>query len=178
MIALMLFDTFGLPVDRLGLIPHSQRHLTGIVTAPFVHDSWSHLGGNLVGLLICGYLASRLPNFKTASVSIILLTGIFVWLFAARGNHIGASGVVMGYYGLLVGVALFQRNLLSVLSLLVLALATYYANINFIGTLFDFSDNVSSESHLFGFISGVLVAFLQRSKSSKNRSFKKRTNKE
>ncbi|KZN65516.1 hypothetical protein N473_12450 [Pseudoalteromonas luteoviolacea CPMOR-1] len=166
----MLIDTIGLSVDRLGIIPHSQYHFTGIITAPFVHDSWSHLGGNLVGLLICGYLASRLPNFKTASLGIILLTGLFVWLFAAGGNHIGASGVVMGYYGYLVGVALFQRNLLSVLSLVVLALATYYANINFIGTLFDFSDNVSSESHLFGFVSGVLVAFLLRSNSSKSLS--------
>ncbi|WP_235423385.1 rhomboid family intramembrane serine protease [Pseudoalteromonas luteoviolacea] len=165
----MLIDTIGLSVDRLGIIPHSQHHLIGIVTAPFVHDSWSHLGGNLIGLLICGYLASRLPNFKTASLGIILLTGLFVWLFAAGGNHIGASGVVMGYYGYLAGVALFQRNLLSVLSLLALALATYYANINFIGTLFDFSDNVSSESHIFGFVSGVLVSFILRSNSSKSR---------
>ncbi|MDK1290024.1 rhomboid family intramembrane serine protease [Pseudoalteromonas umbrosa] len=164
MTVLMLASSFGVPIDRLGIIPLSKYHITGIVTAPFVHDSWSHLGGNLVGLIICGYLASRLPNFKTASMAIITLTGMLVWLFAGSGNHIGASGIVMGYYGFLIGVAVFQRNLLSVISLILLAVATYYANINLLGTLFNFSENISSESHLFGFASGGVTAYLLRSK--------------
>ncbi|KZN50329.1 hypothetical protein N476_02235 [Pseudoalteromonas luteoviolacea H33] len=173
----MLVSSFGVPVEKLGIIPLSQNHITGIVTAPFVHDSWSHLGGNLVGLMICGYLASRLPGFKTASTAIISLTGILVWLFAGSGNHIGASGVVMGYYGFLIGYAVFKRNLLSVISLILLAAATYYANINLLATLFDFSENISSESHLFGFASGVLTAYFLRFKRQKSTDSAKRSSK-
>ncbi|MCF6442527.1 rhomboid family intramembrane serine protease [Pseudoalteromonas luteoviolacea] len=178
MVILMFVDSLGLPVDKLGIIPLNQYRLTGILTAPFVHDSWSHLSGNLVGLFICSYLASRLPKFETASLSIMLLTGLFVWLFAGSGNHIGASGIVMGYYGFLIGLAFFQRNLLSVISLALLAAATYYANINFLGTLFDFSENISSESHLFGFLSGVFTAYFLRVKKQKNSKPQKYSNKE
>ncbi|KZN39912.1 rhomboid family intramembrane serine protease [Pseudoalteromonas luteoviolacea] len=163
----MLLGFIGVPIERLGIIAREENYLIGIVTAPFIHGSWSHLSGNLIGLWICGYIASRQAKFKRVSVAIVVMTGALVWLFAGDGNHIGSSGVVMGYYGYLSGVAVFQRHVASFISLIVLAVLTYLANINFLGTLFNFSENISTESHLFGFLSGLLLAYAIRSKSLK-----------
>ncbi|MCO7188378.1 MULTISPECIES: rhomboid family intramembrane serine protease [unclassified Pseudoalteromonas] len=158
----LLGSVIGLPVGRLGIIPHNEYYLSGIITAPFVHGSWGHLMSNLVGLTISGYLAARLPKFKSATLLILVTTGLFVWLFAGSGNHIGASGLVMGYFGLLLGAALFNRNVLAVLSFIALLILTYYANISFLATLFDFSAQTSSSSHIFGFLSGLGAAYLTR----------------
>ncbi|AZZ98623.1 rhomboid family intramembrane serine protease [Pseudoalteromonas sp. R3] len=158
----LLGSLVGLPVGRFGIIPHNEYYLSGIITAPFVHGSWGHLISNLLGLAISGYLAARMPKFKRASVLIIVATGALVWLFAGSGNHIGASGLVMGYFGLLLGAALFNRNVLAVLSFIALLVLTYYANISFLATLFDFSAQTSSSSHIFGFISGLGAAYLTR----------------
>ncbi|MBQ4835332.1 rhomboid family intramembrane serine protease [Pseudoalteromonas luteoviolacea] len=163
MIGCMLLGFIGVPIERLGIVALEEDYLIGIVTAPFVHGSWSHLSGNLIGLWICGYIASRQPKFKRVSVAIVIMTGALVWLFAGDGNHIGSSGVVMGYYGYLSGVAVFQRHLTGIISLIALAILTYLANINLFGTLFNFSENISTESHLFGFLSGLLLAYAIRS---------------
>ncbi|KZN36224.1 hypothetical protein N474_23990 [Pseudoalteromonas luteoviolacea CPMOR-2] len=159
MILLVLLDLVGVPVKSFGIVPQSESHLVGIVTAPFIHDGWSHLSGNLIGLAISGYLMSQQSYFKRASIAIIFLEGTFVWLFAGDGNHIGASGVVMGYYGFLLGTAIFKRNLVGVVSLAALVILTHYANISFFATLLDFSEQTSSEGHIFGFLSGLGVSY-------------------
>lgn len=160
----LLGSVFGLPVGRFGVIPLSINHLSGVFTAPFIHGSWGHLASNLLGLSISGYLAARLPNFKRATLFIVISTGSLVWLFAGSGNHIGASGVVMGYFGLLLGAAVFNRNVLGIVSFIALLILTYYANISFLATLFDFSAQTSSSSHIFGFISGLSVAYFTKTK--------------
>ncbi|MEC4087188.1 rhomboid family intramembrane serine protease [Pseudoalteromonas rubra] len=166
----LLGSVIGLPVGRLGIIPHNEYYLSGILTAPFVHGSWGHLMSNLIGLTISGYLAARLPKFKRATLLILVATGLLVWLFAGSGNHIGASGLVMGYFGLLLGAALFNRDVLGIVSFIALLILTYYANISFLATLLDFSAQTSSSSHIFGFISGLGAAYL--TKTSRKRSFK------
>ncbi|MCF2860081.1 rhomboid family intramembrane serine protease [Pseudoalteromonas sp. SMS1] len=162
MILVMILDLAGVPVKSFGIVPLSEVHLIGIFTAPFIHDGWSHLSGNLIGLIISGYLMSQQSCFKRATVLIVILTGMAVWLFAGGGNHIGASGVVMGYYGCLLGIAIFRRNLIGVVSFTALVVLTYYANINFFATLLDFSEQTSSEGHWFGFFSGLCVSYLFR----------------
>ena len=147
-------------INQLGLIPKSTQHLTGIVTSPFVHGSWGHLSGNIVGLLVSGYLASLQPKFKRVTVFIFITTGTLVWLFGEYANHVGASGIVMGYYGFLFGTAVFNRNLIAIVSFAVLVAFTYYADFAFFSTLLDFSPQTSSTSHIFGFLSGLLGAYL------------------
>lgn len=161
MCVLMFLQPLFAPVlNQLGLVPKSTQHLAGIVTSPFVHASWGHLSGNIVGLLISGYLASLQPKFKRVSVFIITVTGSLVWLFGEYGNHIGASGIVMGYYGFLFGTAVFNRNLIAIISFTVLVAFTYYADFAFFSTLLDFSPQTSSTSHIFGFVSGLVGAYI------------------
>jgi len=151
--------------SMLSLVPLMPERLYGIFTSPFIHASWGHLTGNIVGLLISGYLASLQPHFKRATVFIMVFTGGLVWLFAEQGNHLGASGIVMGYYGFLLGTAIFTRNLIGIISFAALIAVTYYANISFFATLFDFSAQTSSSSHIFGFVSGLVGAYIFRVKS-------------
>ncbi|WP_261592691.1 rhomboid family intramembrane serine protease [Pseudoalteromonas holothuriae] len=151
---------FSLSFDSFGLVPLSREHLFGIITYPFIHGGWQHLIGNTLGLLISGYLASQLSSFKRATGVIFVTTGLLVWLFASHANHIGASGIVMGYFGFIMGSAVFRRNLLSFLLAVALLAVTHYFQINLFGTLFSFDSSTSVSSHLFGFISGVSAAYL------------------
>ncbi|RRS08559.1 rhomboid family intramembrane serine protease [Pseudoalteromonas sp. J010] len=160
----VLGGLFGFPVYRFGIVPHDIHHLSSVFTAPFVHGSWGHLMSNLLGLSISGYLAARLPKFKRSTFFIVVATGLLVWLFAGNANHIGASGIVMGYFGLLLGAALFNRDILGIVSFVALLVLTYYANISFLATLFDFSAQTSSSSHIFGFLSGLLAAYITKPK--------------
>ncbi|MEP6981587.1 MAG: rhomboid family intramembrane serine protease, partial [Nakamurella sp.] len=43
-------------VQHAGIEPRQAAGLLGILTAPFVHTSWSHLLANAVPLLIFGFL--------------------------------------------------------------------------------------------------------------------------
>ncbi|MBQ4814096.1 rhomboid family intramembrane serine protease [Pseudoalteromonas luteoviolacea] len=165
MVLMVLLDLVGVPVKSFGIIPHSEMHLIGILTSPFIHSGWPHLSGNLMGLAISGYLMSKQAGFKRVTLGITLTTGLCVWLFAGSGNHIGASGVIMGFYGYLIGVALFKRNLIGIVTLAVLVVLTYYANISFFATLLDFSEQTSSSGHLFGFGSGLGLSYVLRHKN-------------
>ncbi|KZN33742.1 hypothetical protein N480_23485 [Pseudoalteromonas luteoviolacea S2607] len=165
MILVVLLDLIGVPLNAFGIIPQNELHLIGIFTSPFIHNGWSHLSGNLIGLAISGYLMSKQACFKRATLGIAVSTGLCVWLFAGDGNHIGASGIIMGYYGYLIGMALFQRNLIGFVYLAALIALTYYANIRFFATLFDFSEQTSSSGHLFGFASGLGFSYLLKNKN-------------
>ncbi|MBD1584257.1 rhomboid family intramembrane serine protease [Pseudoalteromonas sp. S16_S37] len=156
----------GIRLSRFGLVPLSESHLLGIIIYPFLHSDWQHLIGNTLGLLISGYLASQLPCFKRATAVIFILTGALVWLFASYANHIGASGIVMGYFGFIMGSAVFRRNILSFLLAAALLAITHYFQINLFGTLFSFDASTSVSSHLFGFISGFIAAYVYRNKRS------------
>ncbi|BBN82068.1 rhomboid family intramembrane serine protease [Pseudoalteromonas sp. A25] len=152
----------SIPLTQFGLVPLSQSRLYGIITYPFIHSDWQHLIGNTLGLLISGFLASQLTYFKRATAVIFVLTGLLVWLFASYANHIGASGIVMGYFGFIMGSAVFRRNIVSFVIAAALLAITHYFQINLFGTLFSFDATTSVSSHLFGFISGVIAAYLFR----------------
>ena len=159
-------------ISHLGLVPLTPERFYGVVTAPFIHASWSHLTGNTISLLISGYLASLQNGFKRVTVFIMVVTGCLVWVFGEYGNHIGASGIVMGYYGFLFGTAVFNRNLVGAISFTVLVAVTYYMDFAFLATLLDFSAQTSSSNHIFGFISGLLGAYIFRRKVKKPKSAK------
>ncbi|MCF6435093.1 rhomboid family intramembrane serine protease [Pseudoalteromonas sp. MMG022] len=158
----LMASVTGIAFSQYGLVPWDTSRLYGIITYPFIHGDWQHLIGNTFGLLISGYLASQLPCFKRSTVVIFILTGILVWLFASFAIHIGASGVVMGYFGFIMGSAIFRRNVWSFVIALALLAITQYFQISLVGTLFSFDESTSASSHIFGFISGCVAAYLFR----------------
>ena len=138
-----------------GLIPRHPDLLYGIVTAPFLHGSVEHLLGNTVPLALLGILIIQLRPLAFVTCFVILLSGLLVWLFGRMSIHIGASGVVMGYWGFLLSYGCFTRSFKAVFfSLLTILL---YGGLVY--TLLDFSQQVSFEAHIAGFISGILCAW-------------------
>lgn len=144
--------------DRLqgnGISPRKADGLDGILWAPFLHGGWRHLVSNSFPFVILGGLVGlRGPSywFKTF-VFIIIVGGGLTWLFAGGSNHIGASGVVFGFFGSLMGAAVFERRI-AVGATALVAIMLYGGIISGLAP----QPGISWEGHLFGVIAGVLVS--------------------
>ena len=139
-----------------GVIPGERDGLWGLLFMPFVHASWVHLVSNTSGLLILGLLlgAGGRAYFWGVSLAISVLTGLGVWLFGAPGLHIGASGLVFGYFGFLIVRGFFDQSLTSLS--IAFAVALVYGGL--IWGVLPAEGPVSWEAHLSGLVAGALVA--------------------
>jgi membrane associated rhomboid family serine protease len=147
--------------DQYGIRPRGLDGLwPGVVVAPFLHVSNAHLLNNLVVLGLLGgmsALVSGNARFLAATAFIILAGGTLTWLFARSGSHIGASGLVFGYFGFIVGQGIFRQ---SIVSLLVAVVVTFfYGTSIFLGIVFP-KGSTSWEAHLAGALAGVVYARL------------------
>jgi membrane associated rhomboid family serine protease len=144
-------------LDRDGIVPRSVAHLDGIVFAPFLHASWSHLIGNTIPFVILGVVIALAGAGRLLLVSAIvaLVSGAGVWLTAPGGSvTVGASGVVFGYATYLISRGLFNRHMLE-LAVGVIVLVLFGGAL--ISDLIPHS-GISWQAHLFGGIGGVLAA--------------------
>jgi membrane associated rhomboid family serine protease len=144
-------------LDQYGIKPHDADGLPGIVLAPFLHAGFGHLEGNTVPFLLLGgaVALSGLRKVALATVIIVLLGGLGVWLFASSGtDHIGASGLVFGYAGYLIARGFFSRSMLHFVVGIVV-IGVYGTTL-----LVDLAprDGISWQGHLFGGIGGVVAA--------------------
>ena len=148
----------GRVLNQWGNIPRETEALVGILAGPFLHGSILHYFSNIVPLAVFLFLMQHYGHrrFILSSLLIILSTGLLVWLFGRTAIHIGASGVLYGYFGfLLVAGFLSRRPSQIMVSLFV---GVFYGGMIF-GVL-PSGPFISWESHLFGFISGIIVARL------------------
>jgi membrane associated rhomboid family serine protease len=150
----------GLDV-RGGIIPRSVYGLDGIVFSPLLHDGFGHLYANSVPLLLLGTFVMtagwRRGIWSTAFI--MLVGGLGVWLVGEPGTVVvGASGVIFGYFGLLLARGIVERSWwnLGVVALV----ALLYWSVLF--GLLPGDPGVSWQGHLFGFVSGAVAAILFR----------------
>jgi membrane associated rhomboid family serine protease len=155
---LEILDTFVFRhgLDTLGILPRQPIGLRGIIFSPFLHANFAHLVANTVPFIILGWLimAQSISNFVVVSVICMVLGGLGTWLFGASGLHIGASGVIFGYLGFLLGRYFFDRRLSS--GIIALFVGTTYGSV--LWGVFPSLPSISWEGHLFGFLSGILAA--------------------
>ncbi|MEE9432992.1 MAG: rhomboid family intramembrane serine protease [Sphingorhabdus sp.] len=159
MIAVYIADLLsGGYLKSFGIHPREIGSIYTIFTSPWLHGDIFHLANNLFGLAIFGALClmKGVRYFFSASVLIILLTGILVWLFARDANHIGASGWIFGLWSLTIALAWFERSFQSIA--IGIAVIFFYSGMAF-GVL-PTNSAISFEGHLFGALSGILVAAL------------------
>jgi membrane associated rhomboid family serine protease len=162
----------GRAMNWLGIRPRTQIGLLGIIFSPLLHGDISHLVGNSIGFVALGWLLLLRGETAFWSVSLIVLlaSGLGVWLFG-RGQtyallsnslyrvsvvHMGASGIIFGYLGFLLFGSLFDRNPLSLL--LSLTVGGFYWHL--LPGIFPKQVSISWEAHLFGFLGGILAAWL------------------
>jgi len=161
---LWIFNIFnwviGSKLNVLGILPRRASGLVGIIFCPFLHQNFNHLFFNTIPLFVLGLilLAQGTEIFIWATLTSTILGGLLVWLFARRALHIGASGLISGYFGFIILGAYFEP---SVTTILLAVLVLYYFGGIFLG-IFPQEKGISWESHLFGFLSGILGAFLMR----------------
>ncbi len=143
-----------------GILPRSISGLIGIPLAPFIHGSLVHAVSNTVPLIVLGglTLTAGRGRFWEATILIVLLSGALVWVFARDAYHIGASGLVFGYFGILMARAVFERGIVS----FAIALITVALYGGLIWGVLPSRSHISFEAHLFGLIAGIAVAWLER----------------
>ena len=98
-------------------------------------------------------------HFVPVTLGAMVVSGLMSWLLGAPGSvHIGASGVIFGYLGFLMLSGWFARSLGSVL---ISVLVTVVWGGIVLGVM-PGQAGVSWQSHLGGFMGGVLMARIFR----------------
>ena len=152
---------YGLLVDdrliyALAVVPRRLDRLSGIFGAPLVHGSFAHLAANTVPLLILGGMVAirGVAYYLTTTLAVVALGGLGLWAFGRNAAHVGASGLIFGYFGFLVGRGYYERSPQSVAVAILVALV--YGGM--ITGVLPQDDRVSWEAHLFGLLAGGLCA--------------------
>lgn len=90
---------------KIGVIPRTFEGIPGIAFAPFFHGGWYHIISNSFPLFILGILAGLRQgklNLVSSTTLLILGSGALLWVFGRSSEHIGASGLIFGYFGFIV----------------------------------------------------------------------------
>lgn len=148
-------------LDYYGIRAWDLQGLTGILFAPFLHVGFGHLIANSLPLLVLGFLAAvrGVGSFLWATLLIMLIGGFGTWLTTPPGViAVGASGLIFGYFGYVVGRGIFNRRVADILIAAGVA-AVYYS---MLWGLLPNQPGVSWQGHLFGLIGGVVAAWVLR----------------
>jgi membrane associated rhomboid family serine protease len=143
-----------------GIKPHQVGSLPDILTAPFLHFSWSHIEGNSGPLFIFGFIAAYrgIRKFLGVTALIVLTSGLAAWL-TESGNSVGAgaSGLVFGYFGYIMVRGFFDRHAIDLLIGAVMALSFAYQF-----TVLVPQAGIGWQAHIGGLVGGVLGAWVFR----------------
>ncbi|WP_158975009.1 rhomboid family intramembrane serine protease [Cellulophaga sp. L1A9] len=160
---LFIYIVYGIslftPIANFGIVPRTVNGLIGIITSPFLHGGISHLISNTAPLIILLTTLNYFYPKKATSVVLftIIVGGILVWIFARNGNHIGASGLIYGLVAFLIVNGFLEKKFIPILVSIAVTLV-YWGLIW--GIFPSLESYISWEGHLFGAISGVLIAFI------------------
>jgi membrane associated rhomboid family serine protease len=146
-------------LDSFGITPRTTRGLVGIVAAPFLHANWAHITSNTIPLTV---LLVLLAGSRAASwgivISIVLLSGALVWLFARPYTHIGASSLIYGLVAYLFVSGIREQRIVPMAIAIVVGFL--YGGSLASGVVPQLGSQVSWEGHLFGAIAGAAIAYL------------------
>lgn len=151
---------FDLQLARFGVLPRHGSGLFGILFAPLIHGSWSHLFANTLPLFILGTaLLYGYPLAARVAIPLIyLLSGLGVWFFGRENFHIGSSGLTHGMMFFVFFMGILRWDRLAI----VLAMIVFFLYGGMVWSIFPQQPGVSFESHFFGAVSGIALAFLLR----------------
>jgi membrane associated rhomboid family serine protease len=154
---------FEIDLSRFGIYPLTAEGLPGILFSPFIHADFQHLFNNSVPLFFLSIALFYFYSEVALKVFIwtYFITGLLVWFAGREAWHIGASGLIYGLASFLFFSGIIRRYFrLIALSLLIVFL---YGSMVW-GLFPGVYKNVSWESHMLGFFSGVILAVLYRNK--------------
>lgn len=150
-------------LDRYGVMPRDPDYLINIAFVPFLHGGFDHLSANTVPLAVLGIgsAIAGLTRFWWATLVIVVTSGLGVWLLEDPHTiTIGASGLVFGYFGYLVGSGAFNRRMVDIV--IAVVVVVLYGSI--LWGVLPSQPGISWLGHLFGLIAGVAAAWLLRTR--------------
>lgn len=148
----------GLDLAPYGVYPLRASGLAGILWAPLIHGSLSHVFANTAPIIILG--TALLYGYPRSAKIVIPITyigsGVGVWLFARGAYHIGASGLTLGMllFVFTIGVLRWDKRAIA------LALIVSFLYGSTIWGIFPGDPRISFETHFFGAAIGVVLAIL------------------
>ena len=149
----------GVDFSGYGIEPLTASGLPGIILGPLIHEDFRHLFNNSLPLL---FLSTMLFYFYPDVVFRIIIltwviTGLAVWLAGRIGVHIGASGLVYGFASFLFFSGILKKHF----RLIALSLLIVFMYGEMVWGLFPGPEkNISWESHMLGFFSGILLSII------------------
>jgi len=149
---------------RLGVIPRTTVGLRGILFAPFLHGSLNHIVANSFPFLALGWMVMLREerHFIPVTIAGMVGSGLMAWLLGAPGTvHIGASGVIFGYLGFLMLTGWYTRSFGTILLSVIVTLLWGSLVLGMMPTV----PGISWQSHVGGFLGGVLAARLVSTRS-------------
>ena len=151
---------FKFDFSTWGVYPLTVKGLRGIIFSPLIHANFEHLAANTFPLFILTF--SLFFFYRKSSYAIFILiyglSGLFVWLGGREALHIGASGIIYGLAAFLFmsGIISFNIRLLTISMIVSLVYGGLFWGI------FPMKPEISWESHLWGGLSGLVLAVLYR----------------
>jgi membrane associated rhomboid family serine protease len=142
---------------RFGIIPRSRFNPFSILFAPFLHVDRRHLAANTIPFFILGSLVLIQGQliFWVTTLIIILISGLGVWILGKPNTqHMGASGLILGYFGYILANVFFSPDLATIIIAVVVAMLY----LGLIWQVIPLKKGVSTTAHLFGFIGGIVAA--------------------
>ena len=155
----MFFIDQGTALDlrSFGLRPRTIEGLIGILTYPLLHSGWEHITNNSVTafVLLFGMFSfyGRL-GWQVLAWSWIM-SGLWMWIAARDGNHIGFSGVIYA----LASFIFFAGVIRKYFRLMALSAVVVFLYGSMVWGIFQMNPQISWEGHLFGAIAGIILAF-------------------
>lgn len=156
-------------LHQYGILPRTFSGLIHIPFAPFIHGSLFHIIANSLPLLGLGFLIQikQRALFWELTAITIVLAGLGTWLIGSQAYHIGASGLVLGFWAFILADAYFRRSITAIL----IAVITLVLYGGLVLSVFDLRPSISWAGHVSGISAGIVIAWLNfRGKvlSSKN----------
>ena len=151
--------------QRYAIQPRTSFRLLPILIAPFLHKDFKHILSNTIPLLVLAYLV-MVPNtfaFWIVTPIVMLTSGLGIWLFGKTGTgHVGASSLILGYFGYVLARSILLGDIVSILIAIgvVVLGVIFYGAFGMIKQIIPGKQGISTTGHLFGFLGGVLAAWL------------------
>ncbi|MCB1159783.1 MAG: rhomboid family intramembrane serine protease [Leptospiraceae bacterium] len=153
-------NQYGYDFSKYGIFPRTLGGLKGIFLSPLIHGDINHLLSNTAPTFVL--LFGILYLYRKVSVSVFVIIYLFgniiVWLFARSSYHIGASGLVYGFFFFifLSGVIRRERRAIA------LSLLAVFLYGGMVWGVLPLEKGVSYEGHLSGAVIGSILAILYR----------------
>lgn len=160
LIQIVLQELYKFDFSPYAIQPRKTVGLTGILCGGFIHGDWSHFISNIIPFLLfsIGMFIYYKFAFKTL-ISIMLLTNFYVWIIGEPNTfHVGISGLIYGLASFHITSAILRKEK-RIIAFAMLIIFLYGSLIwGFFPEFFP-QLKISWESHLMGFITGIVFAF-------------------